>query len=212
MSLNTPNKLTLFRIFCIPLFIVLAVYDFFSFDDALADWLSRSLAAFIFIIASVTDFLDGHLARKHNLVTDFGKFMDPLADKFLVLGAMFSLCSSSYVFSYSDKFVYSCCIPEHILRQIFFWGAIIVLFRELAVTSMRLVVAKSGVVVAASILGKIKTTTQIICICTLLLEPLLLPFCRGWLSCLTVVVMAFFTLWSGISYIKSYWKYLDTGK
>lgn len=210
--MNTPNKLTLFRILCIPFFIVFAVYDFFAFDADSADWLSRMLAAGIFIVASVTDFLDGHLARKHNLVTDFGKFMDPLADKFLVLGSMFALCMSSYAFRYSDRFVYDCCLSETTLRQLFFWGAIIVLFRELAVTSMRLVVAKSGVVVAASMLGKIKTTTQIICICTVLLEPLLLPFCRGWLSCITIVCMAFFTLWSGISYICTYWKYLDTKK
>ena len=210
--MNTPNKLTLFRILCIPFFIVFAVYDFFAFDGAYADWLSRSLAAVIFLAAAITDFLDGHLARKHNLVTDFGKFMDPLADKFLVLGAMFSLCVSRYAFRYNDLFVYDFCIPADVLRLLFFWGAVVVLFRELAVTSMRLVVAKSGVVVAADLLGKIKTNTQIVCVCVVLLEPVVLPFCRGWLTFASIVVMVIFTIWSGLHYILSYWKYLDPKK
>ncbi len=210
--MNTPNKLTLFRIICIPFFIVFAVYDFFPFDASYADWLSRVIAAFIFIAASVTDYLDGHIARKHNMITDFGKFMDPLADKFLVLGAMFAICMSSYAFCYNDLIVYDYCIPAEILRQLFFWGSIIVLFRELAVTSMRLVVAKSGVVVAANMLGKIKTNTQIVCISTVLLEPVLLPFFRGWLSFITILLMIFFTVWSGLHYIFTYWKYLDTEK
>ncbi len=210
--MNTPNKLTLFRILCIPVFILLAVYDFFPFDDGALNWCSRVLAFAVFLVASVTDFLDGHLARKHGLVTDFGKFMDPLADKFLVLGALFSLCMSSYVFAYSPYFVYDFCLPSEVLRQVTFWGAVVVLLRELAVTSMRLVVAKSGVVVAANMLGKIKTNTQIVCVCVLLLEPLILPFCRGWLSLLSVVVMTVFTVWSGVSYLRSYWKFLDPKK
>ena len=168
--MNLPNKLTLIRIICIPFFIVFAVYDFFPFDDGYADWLSRAIAAFLFIGASVTDFLDGHIARKHNLITDFGKFMDPLADKFLVLGSMFALCMSSFTFEYNTVMEHGCCLSPELLRQFFFWGAIIVLFRELAVTSMRLVVAKSGVVVAANMLGKIKTNTQIVCISVLLLD------------------------------------------
>lgn len=210
--MNLPNKLTIIRIISIPFFIVFAVYDFFPFDEGYADWLSRAIAALLFIGASVTDFLDGHIARKHNLITDFGKFMDPLADKFLVLGSMFALCMSSFTFAYNDLFVYDFCVSPEMLRHLFFWGAIIVLFRELAVTSMRLVVAKSGVVVAANMLGKIKTNMQIICVSTVLLEPVVLPFCRGWLSLITIVLMAFFTLWSGLNYILSYWKYLDTEK
>ncbi len=210
--MNLPNRLTLFRILCIPVFMVFAVYDFFAFDAAHADWLSRVIAAAVFILASVTDFLDGHIARKQHLITDFGKFMDPLADKFLVLGAMFSLCVSPYAFCYNDSFVYDFCIPESCLRQVFFWGTVIVLFRELAVTSMRLVVAGSGVVVAANLLGKIKTNTQIVCVCTVLLEPVLLPFLRGWLSLVSIIVMVIFTIWSGLHYILSYWAYLDTKK
>lgn len=210
--MNLPNKLTLIRIVSIPFFIVFAVYDFFPFDEGYADWLGRIIAAALFISASVTDFLDGHIARKHNLITDFGKFMDPLADKFLVLGSMFALCMSTYAFDYNDLFVYDFCVSPELLRQFFFWGAIIVLFRELAVTSMRLVVAKSGVVVAANLLGKIKTNTQIVCVSTVLLEPIVMPFCRGWLSLITIVLMTVFTLWSGLNYILTYWKYLDAEK
>ena len=208
--MNLPNKLTLIRIVSIPFIIVFSIYDFFPFDDGYADWLSRAIAAFLFIAASVTDFLDGHIARKHNLITDFGKFMDPLADKFLVLGAMFAMCISSFVFEYNDLFAYDFCVSTETLRHLFFWSAAIVLFRELAVTSMRLVVAKSGIVVAANMLGKIKTNTQIVCISVLLLEPVVLPFCRGWLSLVSIIVMSVFTLWSGLNYILSYWKYLDT--
>ncbi len=210
--MNLPNKLTLIRITLIPAFIVFAAYDFFAFDAGYADWLNRAIAGAIFIIASVTDYLDGHIARKRNLITDFGKFMDPLADKFLVLGAMFSICMSPYVFRYNDLFTYDFCIPENVLRQMFFWCSVIVLFRELAVTSMRLVVAKSGVVVAANILGKIKTNTQIFCICSVILEPVVLPFARGWLSFVMIILASVFTVWSGLNYILTYWKYLDTTK
>ena len=210
--MNTPNKLTLFRICCIPVFILFAVYDFFPFDDGAVDWCSRLAAFAVFLVASLTDFLDGYIARKRGLVTDFGKFMDPLADKFLVLGALFSLCMSPYAFAYNPAFADGFCVPTEVLRQAFFWGAVVVLFRELAVTSMRLVVAKRGVVIAANMLGKIKTNTQIICVCVLLLEPILLPFCRGWFSLATVAVMAFFTVWSGVNYLRSYWKYLAPEK
>ncbi|MBQ0092865.1 MAG: CDP-alcohol phosphatidyltransferase family protein [Clostridiales bacterium] len=210
--MNLPNKLTLIRITLIPAFILFAVYDFFAGDNGAADWISRIIASVIFITAAVTDFLDGHIARKRQLITDFGKFMDPLADKFLVLGAMFSLCMSPYAIHYNDWFVYDFCIPENVLKQMFFWCSMIVLFRELAVTSMRLVVAKSGVVVAANILGKIKTNTQIICICSVLLEPLVLPFARGWFTFIMIILVSVFTVWSGLNYILTYWKYLDATK
>ena len=98
--MNLPNKLTLGRIIIIPFFVFFLVYD--VFDSAT---ISRVISATLFIIASVTDFLDGYLARSRNLVTDFGKFMDPLADKFLILGAMFAICFSDYIyiFHFSTK-------------------------------------------------------------------------------------------------------------
>ena len=209
--MNLPNKLTLIRIVSIPFFILFAVYDFFPFDDCYGDWLSRAIAAFLFIGAAITDFLDGHIARKHNLITDFGKFMDPLADKFLVLGSMFALCVSSFTFEYNDLFVYDFCVSPEILRHFFFWGAVIVLFRELAVTSMRLVVAKSGIVVAASMLGKIKTVSQMAGTVIILMEPIIPFFCDNHiLSYVSMGIMAFTTLFSGWDYLKAYLPYIST--
>lgn len=205
--MNAPNRLTLIRILLIPAIIVFCIYNLFRADDAYADWISRLIASGLFALAAVTDFLDGHIARKHNLVTDFGKFMDPLADKFLVLGCLFSICFSNYMFvpnTYDAPF-----FPSEILRHMFFWASVIVLFRELAVTSMRLVVAKRGVVVPANMLGKIKTNAQMVCILAVIIEPVAFPFLRGWFTAFCIVAMTVFTVWSGINYIVSYWKYLD---
>ena len=188
MKLNTPNKLTLFRIILIPFFMVFLLYPVFGEKGEV--W-CRITAALIFIIASVTDFLDGYLARKNGQITNFGKFMDPLADKFLIFGAVVAILASDF--------------------QTVLWSGIIGIFRELAVTSMRLVVNNaSGIVVAASMLGKIKTNTQIVCVCCMILEPVLLPFLGNLLSFLSCIVMTVFTLWSGFSYLKAYWPYIKS--
>ncbi len=205
--MNLPNKLTLGRIMIIPFFVFFLVYDVFEDPN-----ISRLISAGLFIIASVTDFLDGYLARSRNLITDFGKFMDPLADKFLILGAMFAICFSDYIFDYAavgfDTFV-----SVDVIKHLFFWTAIVVVFRELAVTSMRLVVAKSsGAVIAANYLGKIKTVTQIIGTCAVMLEPVIFQFTYGWLTLISTAAMCFFTIVSGINYIKSYWKFINTNK
>ncbi len=194
-KMNLPNKLTLFRICMVPVFLV-----FLACPLPLSDTAIRIITAVIFVITSLTDMADGKIARKYNLITDFGKFMDPLADKFLVIAAMLGILV---------RFTY--------LTNVFVWAAAIVIFRELAVTSIRLVTAnKSGIVVAASILGKIKTTSQMICISTILLEPVLLPFPifteYHILSYITMAFMTFMTLWSGIDYLTKYWKYLDPQK
>lgn len=187
MKLNLPNKLTLMRILLVPVFMIVMLAP-------LPDTVSRICAAVIFVLTSLTDMLDGKIARKYNLITNFGKFMDPLADKFMVFGAM--LC---ILVKYDD------------LRNVFVWAAAIVIFRELAVTSIRLVAAGSdGIVIAASILGKIKTVLQIVCIMTIILEPVLLP----WpiftevhlLSYITIGAMIVMTVWSGIDYLRAYWK------
>ncbi len=204
--MNLPNKLTLGRIIAIPFFVFFLVYNFFENPD-----ISRIIAAAFFLVASFTDFLDGYLARSRNLVTDFGKFMDPLADKFLILGAMFAICFSDYIFEYDEAFL--TLIPVEVIRHLFFWTAIVVVFRELAVTSMRLVVANSnGAVIAANKLGKIKTVTQIIGTSAVMLEPVILPFCHGWVTLLSTAAMLFFTVLSGFNYIKSYWKFINTNK
>lgn len=202
MKLNTPNKLTIFRIVLIPFFMVFLLYPIFG--DSGEIW-CRIVSAFIFIVASVTDFLDGHLARKNGQVTNFGKFMDPLADKFLIFGAVVAILASD--FAVADGNV----ISREILYQTFLWAGIVVIFRELAVTSMRLVVNNaSGIVVSASMLGKIKTNTQIVCVCCMILEPILLPFLGNVLSFVACIVMTVFTLWSGFSYLKAYWPYIKS--
>lgn len=205
--MNLPNKLTLGRIIAIPFFVFFLTYNLFDDPN-----ISRLISATLFIAASITDFLDGYLARSRNLITDFGKFMDPLADKFLILGAMFAICFSGYIFDY-EAVGFTTTIPSVIIEHLFFWTAVVVVFRELAVTSMRLVVVKaSGAVIAASNLGKIKTVTQIIAICAVMLEPVIFPFFHGWATLLSTIAMLFFTIISGVNYIKSYWKFIDTNK
>ena len=198
-KMNLPNQLTVLRLCLVPIFVIIMMVS-----DAV--WASV-LGLVLFIGASLTDMLDGKIARKYNLVTDFGKFMDPLADKFMVIGAMFVILYRA-LSTYSDK----------LFAQIFFWAFIIVIFRELAVTSIRLVVSgSSGIVIAANMLGKIKTCTQIACVICCIAEPViysLLGMETDFLpvSLATSALMLIFTLWSGINYIASYWKYLDPEK
>ena len=135
--MNLPNKLTMGRIFAIPVFIVVFLLDY------------RYAAAVIFILAALTDMLDGHIARKNNLVTNFGKLMDPLADKLLVMSAL--ICLSQVV-----------DVPG--------WMVIVILGREFIITGMRQVAAAQGIVIAAGTTGKIKTITQMIAIPLLILE------------------------------------------
>jgi CDP-diacylglycerol--glycerol-3-phosphate 3-phosphatidyltransferase len=146
--------------------------------------------------------LDGKIARKHGLITDFGKFLDPLADKFMVISAMMCIMYRSH--------------SETIISNVFMVLVMVTVFRELAVASIRLIAAKNAnIVVAANMLGKIKTVSQIVCVMAALLEPALakinLLFFLGYypitlISALLTLVM---TVWSGIVYIKTYWKYLD---
>ena len=196
--MNLPNKLTIFRILMVPVFLVLFVVEI----PCLSENAMRIATAAVFAVTSLTDMVDGKIARKYGLVTDFGKFMDPLADKFLVFSALLGILTNEYFAE---------------LRRVFVWAAAIVIFRELAVTSIRLVAAgKSGMVIAASWLGKIKTTTQMICIVTVLLEPVIFPFKifreQHLLSYITIAAMTLMTLWSGIDYLKTYWKFLDPEK
>lgn len=193
--MNLPNKLTLIRLCMVPVFLVLLCVNF-----GIPDTVLRIVTAVIFALTSLTDMLDGKIARKYNLITDFGKFMDPLADKFLVIAA----CLGILV-----RFDY--------LRNVFVWAAAIIIFREFAITSVRMVAAnKAGLVIAAAWLGKVKTTTQMICILTILLEPVILPFPAFTemhiLSYITIAAMTVMTLWSGIDYLKQYWPYIGTTK
>ncbi len=143
--MNLPNKLTIFRVILIPFFVVFLLLDITAYDK----WIALA----IFIIASLTDFLDGHIARKYHLVTNFGKFMDPLADKLLVCSALI-------------------CLVE--LERIPSWIVILIIAREFIISGFRLVASDNGVVIAASYWGKFKTTFQILMICLMIadLEPL----------------------------------------
>lgn len=194
-GMNLPNKLTVSRIILTPFCIAFIMLKDFS-------W-SAPIGAFFFLLIALTDMLDGKIARKHNLITDFGKFIDPLADKFMVIGALLVI-----LYKYDN------------IRPVFIWAVIIVIFRELAVTSIRLVASSSsGVVIAANWLGKIKTVTQIVCICAVIIEPILytIPFLVPLAKYLPITyastaLMVIFTIWSGLNYILTYWKFLDPQK
>ena len=173
---------------------------FFIACPVFGETASRITAAAIFLAASITDLVDGKIARKYNIITDFGKFIDPLADKFLVFGAIITMLAK---YTYLKGFILV---------------AAVVIFRELAVTSMRLlVVNSSGKVVAASWLGKVKTVTQIVCILTILLEPVIFANVslfseKHLLSYITMAVMSVMTLWSGIDYLAAYLPKINSQK
>jgi len=145
--MNLPNKLTVMRMILIPFFVFFMLAPYF-------EGYGNYIAVAIFIIASLTDMLDGKIARKYNLVTDFGKFMDPLADKLLVCSAMICLIEKG---------------------QLAAWIVIIIIAREFIISGFRLVAADNGIVIAASYWGKIKTVCQMLMIIWLILD-LELPF------------------------------------
>ena len=154
MKMNLPNKLTILRTVMIPFFILFLYTDWFHGYD-------KIIAAVIFIVASLTDLLDGHIARKHNLVTNFGKFMDPLADKLLVCSAMI-------------------CLVE--MGRIPAWIVIVIISREFIISGFRLIASDNGRVIAASYWGKFKTTFQMVMICLMIAN-------IEALSVLTTIVM-----------------------
>lgn len=193
--MNLPNKLTVFRMCMVPVFLFL-----FCVPLPISDTAMRIITAAVFAAVSLTDMADGKIARKNNLITDFGKFMDPLADKYLVMAAMLGILV---------RFDY--------LRPVFVWAAAIVIFREFAVTSLRMIAAsKAGLVIAAAWLGKVKTATQMLCIISVLLEPVILPFKpfteHHLLSYITTAVMTVMTVWSGIDYLIAYKPYIGQAK
>lgn len=147
MKLNLPNKLTLFRMFLVPVFVIIAYLPIDSYVIGFS--VKFLLLDLVFIIASLTDQLDGYIARKTNQVTTFGKFLDPIADKVLVLAALVMMCEFKL-------------IPA--------WIPVIVLTREFLVSGFRLVAAEKGTVIAASIWGKIKTATTMVAIILIILS------------------------------------------
>lgn len=162
--MNLPNKLTMLRVILIPVYLVLWHLDFPGNNYA---------ALAVFAAASLTDLLDGHIARSRNLVTDFGKFMDPLADKVLVVTAML-------------WFVECGRMPA--------WAVAIVIFREFAVSGMRLIAVEGGRVIAAGWSGKVKTASTMVCLILMFLP---IP---NWMNTACVWVIVLTTVYSGVEY------------
>ena len=194
--MNIPNLLSIIRCLLVPAFVTSLL-----FMTDLGIW-GYIVPAAVYGITAITDMLDGKIARKYNLVTDFGKFIDPLADKFMVLSSMIALL------------VWMLLRSQPLQAIIFVWVVLIILLRELGVTSLRLVVAgKSGIVVAASLLGKIKTVSQMVGTVVLIIEPVIPFFSENHiLSYVFMALMAFTTLFSGIDYLKAYLPYIDSNK
>lgn len=170
MDMNLANKLTMLRVFMIPVFLLVLFLA--------PEPVNRYVAVAIFIVASLTDMLDGKIARKYNLVSNFGKFMDPLADKLLVMSALVSMVA---------------------LKDLAAWVVIVILAREFTITGFRTLAMEANIVMAASWWGKVKTTTQMIMIPIVLLK---LPFSfMPVVETALVWLAVFFTIFSGADYI-----------
>jgi len=178
--MNLPNKLTMLRIILIPAFLVVYLAGPFSQEITLPFSLGTStinewLALFIFVVAAITDWLDGYLARKMELISSFGKLMDPLADKMLVCAALVAFTATG---------------------EIGAWVAIVILCREFYISGFRQLALERNIVMAADLLGKIKTVLQIVLIIFVLVPFINIPVLTFALSILAVI----FTIWSGIDY------------
>ena len=198
-ALNVPNTLSLIRVLLVPVFVV----TLFTMREV-GIW-GLIVPTIIYILTGLTDMLDGKIARKYNLVTDFGKFIDPLADKFMVIASQIAIL------------VHMLLMGEIKLALVFVWLVLLILLRELGVTSLRLVVAgKSGIVVAASMLGKMKTVSQMAGTVIIILEPILIDlvpwFSNHLVAYVCMGIMAFTTLFSGLDYLKTYLPHIDTNK
>ena len=180
--MNTPNKLSLLRVALIPVLVV-CMY--------LPGWPMILVSAAVFGAAAYTDYLDGHIARRDNIVTDFGKFIDPVADKLLNLSAMIML-------------TYCGLLPQ--------WAVIVILARELAVDGLRMVAVGQGRVIAAGKLGKIKTVSQIVLVLFLMIAGRMAPILFGSIPALLTIVdvigwiitlwVVAITIWSGVDYFQ----------
>lgn len=178
--MTTASKITLIRVAMIPAYMV----TMYLSGGAAGLWMYVSLA--IFIVASLTDFIDGYIARKYNQTSDFGKFLDPLADKLLTIACMCMMCEWSMM-------------PA--------WALMIVLTREFAVTGLRLVAVQNGTVIAAGWSGKVKTASTMVGLCFVMAFPTV-----SWLVTFVVWMIVATTLYSGIEYFVQNWKCLGLSK
>lgn len=181
--MTTASKVTMVRVALIPIFFIVMLVDF-----PYHQWVSLA----VFIIASVTDSIDGHIARKYDQVSDFGKFIDPLADKLLVIAAILIFVARGQMYS---------------------WAAMIIITREFAVTGLRLIAVENGVVIAAAWSGKIKTIVSLVGIC-FMLTPWhgAVLFAGVDIDLLVTVLMLITTVWSGIEYFAKNGKLLNLKK
>lgn len=192
--MNIPNRITLSRICLIPIFIILLSVPFYWGEWQMGETVLPVVdfvAALLFIVASTTDWIDGNYARKHHLVTNLGKFLDPLADKLLVSAALILLVEMDLA-------------PA--------WVVIIIISREFAVTGLRLVAAGEGIVLAASKLGKLKTVTQLVAIILLLLHNFPFAFINFPFDMVMLYVALFFTILSGYDYFVKNWNVMRDSK
>lgn len=180
--MNLANKITLARVLMIPVFMLVLFSNFNG---------SNYVAAFIFTIAAATDGLDGYIARSRNQITTFGKFIDPLADKLLVSAALISMVQLGTV-------------PA--------WIVVVIIAREFTITGFRIIAASEGITIAASPLGKIKTSTQLIAIIAILIDNFPFKFINFPFDIIMLYVSLFFTVVSGIDYLLRNKDVLNTGE
>ena len=178
--MNLPNKLTIVRVCLIPFFVAALLFDHGN------NYTMRIVANVLFIIASLTDLFDGKIARKYNMVTNFGKFMDPLADKLLVCSALI-------------------CLIE--LGQLAAWVVIVIISREFIISGFRLIASDNGIVIAASYWGKFKTVSQMIMTILLIFD---IPALR-MVANITVVIAVALTIISLVDYVAKNYRILTEG-
>ncbi|HLR42107.1 MAG TPA: CDP-diacylglycerol--glycerol-3-phosphate 3-phosphatidyltransferase [Pseudogracilibacillus sp.] len=192
--MNLPNKITISRIFLIPFFILILTLplDWGAWEIGSTTLpITHFVAAVLFLIASLTDWLDGYIARKYNLITNMGKFLDPLADKLLVSAAFILLVELGLA-------------PA--------WIVIVIISREFAVTGLRLVASGEGIVLAASNMGKLKTVSQILAIALLMLHNYPFSYLNIPVDMIVLYIAFILTTWSGIDYFIRNWHVMRDSK
>jgi len=178
--LNLANQITLSRILLVPIFMVFLLYDLPY---------GQYICAIIFVVAALTDGIDGYVARKYNQITNFGKFVDPLADKLLVSAALIGLVQ---------------------IGRLDAWFAVIIISREFMVTSLRVVAISEGKVIAAGMSGKIKTVMQIVAIVAMLIDKIYVLSIGGVLISTVLMTLAvLMTVYSGVEYIAKNWSMIE---